>query len=149
MVSCRNQKFLIKNLEEKDTDLKDWEKFLEEPGNIHNKDNDEIIDSNSNKKFKFDFHGYTIEKANLTIEKIISKCYENGVNEILVITGKGIHSKDNDVYNSTEYNKLKSTIPLFIKNEPSLSSKIKNIKTAPSDKGGEGALIIKLKKSIK
>ena len=140
---------MIKNLEEKDSDLKDWEKFLEEPGNIHNKDNDEVIDLNSNKKFKFDFHGYTIEKANLTIEKIISKCYENGVNEILVITGKGIHSKDNDVYNSTEYNKLKNTIPLFIKNEPSLSSKIKNIKTAPNDKGGEGALIIKLKKSIK
>ena len=140
---------MIKNLEEKDSDLKDWEKFLEEPGNIYNKDNHETIDLKSDKKFKFDFHGYTIEKANLTIEKIISKCYENGVNEILVITGKGIHSKDNDVYNSTEYNKLKSTIPLFIKNEPSLSSKIKNIKTAPSDKGGEGALIIKLKKFIK
>ena len=140
---------MIKNLEEKDSDLKDWEKFLEEPGNIHNKDNHEAIVLNSNKKFKFDFHGYTIEKANLTIGKIISKCYENGVNEILVITGKGIHSKDNDVYNSTEYNKLKNTIPLFIKNEPSLSSKIKNIKTAPNDKGGEGALIIKLKKSIK
>ena len=107
-----------------------------------------VID-HSNKKFKFDFHGYTIEKANLTIEKIISKCYENGVNEILVITGKGIHSKDNDVYSSSEYNRLKSTIPLFIKNEPGLSSKIKNIKTAPSDKGGEGALIIKFKKSIK
>ena len=140
---------MIKNLEEKDSDLKDWEKFLEEPGNIHNKDNDVTIDLNSNKKFKFDFHGYTIEKANSTIEKIISKCYENGINEILVITGKGIHSKDNDVYNSTEYNKLKNTIPLFIKNEPSLSSKIKNIKSAPRDKGGEGALIIKFKKSIK
>ena len=140
---------MIKNLEEKDSDLKDWEKFLEEPGNIYNKDNDEAIGLNSNKKFKFDFHGYTIEKANLTIGKIISKCYENGVNEILVITGKGIHSKDIDVYNSTEYNKLKNTIPLFIKNQPSLSSKIKNIKTAPNDKGGEGALIIKLKKSIK
>ena len=140
---------MIKNLEEKDSDLKDWEKFLKEPGNIHNKDNDEAIGLNTNKKFKFDFHGYTIKKANLTIGKIISKCYENGVNEILVITGKGIHSKDNDVYNSTEYNKLKNTIPLFIKNQPSLSSKIKNIKTAPNDKGGEGALIIKLKKSIK
>ena len=34
---------MIKNLEEKDSDLKDWEKFLEEPGNIHNKDNDETI----------------------------------------------------------------------------------------------------------
>ena len=65
---------MIKNLEEKDTDLKDWEKFLEEPGNIHNKDNDETIVLKSDKRFKFDFHGYTIEKANLTIEQIISKC---------------------------------------------------------------------------
>ena len=56
---------------------------------------------------------------------------------------------EDDFFYSTEYNKLKSTIPLFIKNEPSLSSKIKNIKTASNDKGGEGALIIKLKKSTK
>ena len=62
---------MIKNLEEKDSDLKDWEKFLEEPGKIHNKDNDETMNLNSNKKFKFDFHGYSIEKANSTIEKII------------------------------------------------------------------------------
>ena len=91
-----------------------------------------------------------MDKANTTIHQIISRCYENGVNEILIITGKGIHSKnDSDVYNSTTFNKLKSTIPLFIKNKPDLSSKIKNIKTAPIDQGGDGALIIKLKRFTK
>ena len=141
---------MIKNSEKKDSDLKDWQKFLEEPGKIYNKDNDEAVDFNLNKKFRFDFHGYSIEKANSTIDKIISKCYENGVHQILLITGKGIHSKnESNVFKSSEYNKLKSTIPLFIKNKPELASKIKNITTASSEQGGEGALVINLKKSTK
>ena len=141
---------MIKNLEKKNSDIKDWEKFLEDPGIIHNKDNDEVADLNLNKKFRFDFHGYSIEKANTTIDKIISKCYENGVHQILVITGKGIHSKnESNVFTSSEYNKLKNTIPLFIKNKPELASKIKKITTAPTEQGGEGALIINLKKLTK
>ena len=141
---------MIKNLEKKNSDLKEWEKFLEDPGIIHNKDNDEVADLNLNKKFRFDLHGYSIEKANSTIDKIISKCYENGVHQILLITGKGIHSKnESNVFKSSEYNKLKSTIPLFIKNKPELASKIKNITTAPNEQGGEGALIINLKKPTK
>ena len=141
---------MIKNLEKKNSDLKDWEKFLEDPGIIHNKDNDGVTDLNLNKKFRFDLHGYTIEKANSTIDQIISKCYKNGVHQILVITGKGIHSKnESNVFTSSEYNKLKNTIPLFIKNKPELASKIKKITTAPTEQGGEGALIIKLKKLTK
>ena len=141
---------MIKNLEKKDEDQKDWEKFLDDPGKIYNKENEELINLNSNRKFRFDFHGYSIEKANSTIEQIILKCYENGVSEILVITGKGIHSKDErDVYSSSDHNKLKNTIPLFIKNNSDLSSKIKSVGTAPINQGGEGALIIKLKKFIK
>ena len=141
---------MIKNFKKKNSDLNDWEKFLENSGRIHNKDNDEVTDLNSNKKFRFDLHGYSIEKANSTIEQIISKCYKNGIYQILVITGKGIHSKnESNVFTSSEYNKLKNTIPLFIKNKPELASKIKNITTAPTEQGGEGALIINLKKPTK
>ncbi len=140
---------MIKNLEE-ETDLKEWEKFLEESGKIHNKDNDHLATSNLNRRFRFDLHGYSIEKANSTVDQIISNCYANGVNEILLITGKGIHSKtESNVYKSSEYSKLRSTIPIFIKNKPDLASKIKNIIYAPIEQGGEGALIIKLKKPIK
>ena len=68
----------------------------------------------------------------------------------MVITGKGIHSKnENNVFTSSEYSKLKNTIPLFLKNKPELASKIKNISTAPTEQGGEGALIINLKKPTK
>ena len=68
----------------------------------------------------------------------------------MVITGKGIHSKnESNVFVSSEYSKLKKTIPLFIKNKPELASKIKNISTASTEQGGEGALIINLKKPTK
>ena len=141
---------MIKNLEKKNSDIKDWEKFLENPGTIHNKDNDKVEDLNLNKKFRFDLHGYSIEKANSIIDQIISNCYKNGVQQILLITGKGIHSKnENNVFTSSEYSKLKNTIPLFLKNKPELASKIKKITTAPTEEGGEGALIIKLKKLTK
>ena len=141
---------MIKNFEKKNSDIKDWEEFLKESGKVYNKDKVYSKNISTNKRFRFDFHGYSIEKANLTIEKIISECYENGIIEILVITGKGIHSQDNrNVYSSAEYDKLKNTIPLFIENKLDLLSKIKSIKIAPSELGGDGALIIKLKKSIR
>ena len=40
------------------------------------------------KRFKFDFHGYSIERANKKIYEIINNCYEKGISEILIITGK-------------------------------------------------------------
>ena len=141
---------MIKKIEKKNSDDKDWEEFLQEPGKISNKDEDYQESLGTNKKFRFDLHGYSIERANKAVQKIISECHENGIIEILVITGKGLHSKDNrDVYNSVEYDKLKNTIPLFIENNPDLLSKIKSIQTAPLELGGDGALIIKLKKLIR
>ena len=131
----------------KNSDQKDWEKFLNNPSNIFDKDD---IEKNNQKKFakyKFDFHGYSIEDANKKIEYLISKSLEKGVKELLIITGKGIHSnKEEDVYTSKEYSKLQNTLPEFIKNNPELSSKIEKIKQAPQELGGDGALVIKLKK---
>ena len=45
------------------------------------------------RRFKFDFHGYSIKDANKKINEIINACYERNVSEILVVTGKGIHSE--------------------------------------------------------
>ena len=140
---------MIKKKDLSQEDKKTWEDYIKDPSDIYDKDKKKrkVL---RKERFKFDLHGYSIEKANSTIEQIISKCYENGIYQILVITGKGIHSKnESNVFTSNEYNKLKSTIPLFIKNKPDLASKIKNITTAPTKQGGEGALIIKLKKPIK
>ena len=97
--------------------------------------------------YKFDFHGYSIDDANKKVEELISKSFEEGVRELHIVTGKGIHSnKQQDVYTSKEYGKLQNSLPEFIKNNPELSSKIEKIKQAPQELGGDGALIIKLKK---
>jgi len=72
---------------------------------------------------------------------------KEGIREILIITGKGIHSKNEEnVYVSKDFSKLQSTIPDFIKNNPSINSNISNINSAPKELGGNGALVIKLKK---
>ena len=129
-------------------DKKDWKDFLDNLSNISNKDqNLDKKPSNKIKRFKFDFHGYSIEDANRKIYEIINTCSEKGVLEILIITGKGIHSQSSkNVYISEDFSKLRNTIPEFIKNNPDLNSKIEKIKEANEDLGGSGALSIKLKK---
>jgi len=141
---------LKKKQKEKNSDQKDWEEFIKNPPSIQDKD--KLISENVNqkRKFKFDFHGYSINQANSKVNEILLKCYEDGISEILIVTGKGIHSdKEDNVYTSKDYNKLRNTIPDFIENNTELSSKILNIKQAPKELGGEGALIIKLKNFIK
>ena len=131
-------------------DKKDWKEFLDNLSNIPNKDGFPGKNNDRIRRFKFDFHGYSIEDANKKIYEIINACYERSVSEILIITGKGIHSKaEKNVYVSEEYSKLKNTIPEFIKNNSDLNSKINEIEQADQGSGGSGALLIKLKKIIR
>ena len=65
----------------------------------------------------------------------------------MLITGKGKHSTNNkDVYVSRDLGKLRYSVPEFIKTEKELSKFIISIKSANNKDGGEGALLIKLKK---
>ncbi len=131
----------------KNSDQKEWENFLNNPSDIIDKDKITKANQYKSSYYKFDFHGYSIEDANKKIEYLILQSIEKGVQELLIITGKGIHSnKKDDVYVSNKYNKLQNTIPDFIKNNLELSSKIQKITEAPLELGGSGALIIKLKK---
>ncbi len=131
----------------KDSDQKDWENFLNSSSNIFDKDNLQKKSEKLFNRYKFDFHGYSIDDANKKVEELIFKLFEEGVRELLIVTGKGIHSnKQEDVYTSKEYSKLQNSLPEFIKNNSELSSKIEKIKQAPQELGGDGALIIKLKK---
>jgi len=131
-------------------DKEDWKDFLENLSGVPNKDDLNNEGTYSPKRFKFDFHGYSIERANKKIDEIIRGCYEKGISEILVITGKGIHSKSKkNVYVSQEFSKLRNTIPEFIKNNSELNSKVDQIKEADQNLGGSGAFLIKLRKIIK
>ena len=128
-------------------DKRDWEDFLKSPSKIFDKENF-ITEKKQSKIYKFDLHGFSILEANKKVREIIESCYSKKYSDILIITGKGYHSKsDENVYVSKEYSKLKSTVPEFINNDPELSQKIIQVKEAEEKMGGKGAILIKLKKS--
>ena len=50
-------------------DKKDWKEFLENLSNVPNKDDLEKQNNDRIRRFKFDFHGYSIEDANKKLMK--------------------------------------------------------------------------------
>ena len=104
-----------------------------------------LFDPNS--RFRFDLHGFTLLDANQKVQELIIHCQKKGFREILLITGKGLHSNtDKDTYVSKELSKLKFAVPEYINSQKELSDKIFSIEQASIKDGGEGAIIIKLKK---
>ena len=91
-------------------------------------------------------HDETIAKQ---CNKIIKFCSEKNYREILLITGKGLHSNNEDVYKSSDLSKLRFSIPEFINSDPDISRLILSTVNPPQNEGGEGALLIKLKKITK
>ena len=62
-------------------------------------------------------------------------------------TGKGIHSNtEKDVYVSKDLSKLRYSVPEYINSNLGLSKHIISISEADKKNGGDGAIIIKLKK---
>ncbi len=129
-------------------DKKDWENFLSSEDKLPNKDFQQNLKKFTKVK-QIDLHGFTLEKANKTIEKFIYDSYENKVSKIIVVTGKGLHSNvEKDPYVSNELSILKYSVPEYIKNNQELMKKIIEIKDAKVEDGGAGAFYIFLKKKI-
>ena len=130
-----------------DKDKKDWKNFISSKDEISNKDL-KITKDKIKKKIikKIDLHGFSLENANKVIEEFITQSFEEGVNKIIVITGKGLRSKnDENPYISKNLSILKYSVPEFIKLNMNLMKLIKNIKEADIEDGGEGAFYIYLK----
>ena len=130
-----------------DKDKKDWKNFISSKDEILNKDL-KITKDKIKKKIikKIDLHGFSLENANKVIEEFITQSFEEGVNKIIVITGKGLRSKnDENPYTSKNLSILKYSVPEFIKSNINLMKIIKNIKEADTEDGGKGAFYIYLK----
>ena len=133
------------NITEKDK--KDWENFLSKNEKLPNKD----IKIDKTKTFKtrsIDLHGYTLEEANKSVEDFIIKSYQEKINKLIVVTGKGIHSQnEKDPYVSKDLSILKYSVPEFISNNKNLMKIIYEMKDAKIEDGGGGAFYIFLKKN--
>ena len=126
---------------------KDWEKFLSSNEKLPNKDT--AFKKKVFLKTKLiDLHGYTLEQANKSIEDFIIKSYEEKINKLIVVTGKGIHSQnEKDPYVSKDLSILKYSVPEFISKNKNLMKVINDIKDANIEDGGTGAFYIFLKKN--
>jgi len=130
-----------------DKDKQDWETFLSSSKKLPNKD-DKLKKKSSLKIKSIDLHGYTLDQANKFIESFIIKSYEENINKLIVVTGKGLHSQnEKDPYVSNKLSILKYSVPEFISKNKNLMNIINEITDAKIEDGGEGAFYIFLKKN--
>ena len=128
-------------------DKKTWDEFLSNNQKLPDKDNTQ------NKKIikktrSLDLHGENLDQANSIIENFIKKAYEDRIQKLIIVTGKGLHSNnDKDPYVSKNFGILKYSIPEFVKNNQDLMKIISNISEASVKDGGTGAFYIFLKKN--
>mgnify|MGYP001441192702 CR=1 FL=1 len=133
-----------KDLNQKDKNT--WEEYIKNPSDIYDKDQGTLNNIRRRERYKFDLHGFTLDQANIKVKEIIEHCVKNKFRELLLITGKGIHStSDEDAYISKNLGKLKYSVPEFLKTNPELNKFIISINDAEKKDGGDGAIIIRLK----
>ena len=133
-----------------DKDKQDWENFLKNKEKMPNKDFVNKKNVRYEKIKKIDLHGYTIEEANIAIEQFIQKCFDESVTRIIVITGKGLRSKNvENPYFSKDLSILKYSVPEFIESNLSFAKMIIETTDAKIEDGGSGAFYIYLKNKFK
>ncbi|MDA9135049.1 Smr/MutS family protein [Candidatus Pelagibacter sp.] len=139
-----------KDIKNSDKDKQDWENFLNNKEKIPNKDFVHKKNIRYEKVKKIDLHGYTIEESNKAIVQFIQKCFDEDVTKIIVITGKGLRSKNiENPYLSKDLSILKYSVPEFIENNKSLRQFIIEVTDAKIEDGGSGAFYIYLKNKNK
>ena len=85
-----------------------------------------------------DLHGYTLYSAKLLLQKFISNCYEKNIRNVLIITGKGQNNKG----------ALKEEVPKWL-SDKLFNKYVVNFYVAPSQFGGDGALLVRIKNRYK
>ena len=127
-------------------DKKTWNEFLSNDQKLPDKDNFQT-ETKVNKTRSLDLHGKTLDEANRVIENFIRKSYQEKIHKLIIVTGKGLHSKNGmDPYVSKDLGILKYSIPDFLKNNSELMKMISSISDASIKDGGTGAFYIFLKK---
>ena len=133
-----------------DKDKEDWENFLKDKEKIPNKDFIVNKKIRHEKIKKIDLHGFTLQEANKAIEHFIKKSFDEDVTKIIVITGKGLRSKNvQNPYLSKDLSILKYSVPEFIESNNNLMKMIIEITDAKIEDGGSGAFYIFLRNKNK
>ncbi|MDA8539045.1 Smr/MutS family protein [Candidatus Pelagibacter bacterium] len=137
---------MIKKKDLSKEDKETWDNFTREPSDIYDKDLQITDDNLRRNRLRYDLHGFTLEDANKKVKDLILSGIRNKFKEILLITGKGLHSNtEEDTYVSKNLSKLRFSVPEFINSCDELSKFVVSISEASLKDGGSGAILIKLK----
>jgi DNA-nicking Smr family endonuclease len=137
---------VIKKKDLSKEDKETWDNFTREPSDIYDKDLQIADDNLRRNRLRYDLHGFTLEDANRKVKDLILSGIQNKFKEILLITGKGLHSNtEEDTYVSKNLSKLRFSVPEFINSCDELSRFVVSISEASLKDGGSGAILIKLK----
>ena len=138
---------MIKRRNISQDDISAWENYTKNPTDVIDKDDIQTNKQLNLQRFRYDLHGFTLTEANKKVREIILSCVKKNYKEVLFITGKGIHSNtEKNVYASKDLSKLKYSVPQFIKSDLDLSRNVLSISQADLADGGDGAIVVKLKR---
>ena len=137
---------MIKKKDLSKEDKETWDNFTRQPSDIYDKDLQVADDNPRKNRLRYDLHGFTLEDANKKVKNLILSGIRDKYKEILLITGKGLHSNtEEDTYVSKNLSKLRFSVPEFINSCDELSKFVVSISEASLKDGGSGAILIKLK----
>ena len=130
-------------------DLKAWRNFVEGNQSVPDKDNFKNFKKNK-KEATIDLHGFSLDQANIKVEKFIIDCFDKKIEKLNIITGKGLRSKvDENPYQSKDLGILKYSVPEFVKSNTTLMSIIKRIEDQTDNKNsGFFCIYLKLKNKL-
>ena len=127
------------------TDKKDWEDFINSNKKLPNKDAPYEKDINKTRK-TLDLHGYTLRDANIAVKNLIINSYNNKVDRLIIITGKGKSTRTNFFENGSQVGIIRKSLKSWLY-ESDMRTKILGIVSSHINHGGEGAFYIYLKKN--
>ena len=97
---------------------------------------------------RLDLHGYSLTEAYQKFKNEVKKNYNKNKRCLLIITGKGVHNKNQKEKNAIPklfYGKIKNSISDWI-NEDDLKKYILTYQDAGIEHGGDGAIFVYLRK---
>ena len=131
-----------------DKDKKDWNNFINSKNKLEDKDKASNTYVSTQSSLSIDLHGYTLDQANNKVRKLILSCFEKGIRNINIITGKGNRSNnEKNPYQSKDLSILKYAVPDYIKNNSDLMDKILKIDQEIVNEASSGSFNIFLKKN--
>ena len=60
-------------------EIRIWENYTKDPKDIYDKEKSNLANSSRKERLKFDFHGFTLNEANIKVKELILSCVKKKI----------------------------------------------------------------------